>query len=270
MIYVYLMGGLGNQMFQIATGLSEALEHNTQAYFSKKTNLHISATSRPDYKDTILEFLPRMEEPNLPVFNERRFTYKKLENIINKKLRGYFQSEKYFIKHKNEVIKFFKTCLLREDVQNKINNILNKINTTNTISVHVRRNDYIHLQHVHYLQGETYYKNALTKLSKILDLTTYKLVIFSDDIKWCKKCQIFKKNKCYFVENNEDYIDLYLMSMCKHHIIANSSFSWWGAFLNENENKFVVAPSKWFGPQGPKKWDTIYCSNWLIANSIDK
>ena len=88
----------------------------------------------------------------------------------DKKLRGYFQSEKYFIKYKNEVIKFFKTCLLRENVQNKINNILNKINTTNTISVHVRRNDYIHLQHDHYLQGETYYKNALINRYKLLTM----------------------------------------------------------------------------------------------------
>ena len=168
------------------------------------------------------------------------------------------------MKYKKEVIKFFKEFMKNLSIQRKLNKVMSEINHNNIISIHVRRQDYVHLQHVHVLQDNNYYKKAIDILTKKIG-KDYKLVIFSDDITWCKNNNIFTNHNCYFVEGNEDYIDLYLMSMCTHHIIANSSFSWWGAYLNEIEEKLVVAPAKWFGPNGPKKWNTVYCSNWLIV-----
>jgi len=262
MIYVYLMGGLANQMFQIATGISLSLEHNDEVFFAITTNLGIHATKRPDYKDTIFMNLARINEPNYYKYTEPKFTYKKIPYRINMRLSGYFQSEQYFMKHKKEVIKFFKNFMKTSSVINKLQKNISNINHNNTISLHIRRQDYIDLQQVHILQTESYYKNAIDILSKKIK-KDFKLVIFSDDIKWCKNNKFLTNYNCYFVEGNEDYIDLYLMSMCNHHIIANSSFSWWGAYLNEDEKKLVVAPAKWFGPRGPKRWNTIYCSNWL-------
>jgi hypothetical protein len=264
MIFVYLMGGMANQMFQIATGIALGLEYNDEVFFAMKTNLEIQATYRPDYKDTIFINLQRIDVPNFSKYKERKFTYKKIPYKKNMKLFGYFQSEQYFMKYKKEIIKFFKEFMKNLSVQRKLNNIMSEINHNNTISIHVRRQDYIHLQHVHVLQDNNYYKKAIDVITQKID-KDYKLVIFSDDITWCKNNNIFTNHNCYFVEGNDDYIDLYLMSMCTHHIIANSSFSWWGAYLNEMEKRLVVAPARWFGPNGPKKWDTIYCSDWLIV-----
>ena len=86
-------------------------------------------------------------------------------------------------------------------------------------------------------------------------------IIFSDDIKWCKNN--FIGDKFTFIEGEKDYIDLWLMSLCNHNIIANSSFSWWGAWLNQNPNKKVIAPINWFGPEKKLNPKDIYCKNWI-------
>jgi hypothetical protein len=88
-------------------------------------------------------------------------------------------------------------------------------------------------------------------------------IIFSDDISWCKENLSFLNNKI-FIEGNTDFQDLYLMSKCKNNIIANSSFSWWGAWLNTNKDKIVIAPKKWFGISN-SHLDTsdLYCNNWV-------
>ena len=86
-------------------------------------------------------------------------------------------------------------------------------------------------------------------------------IVFSDDIQWCK--ENFKGEEFTFIEE-DDYIELYLMSMCRHNIIANSSFSWWGSYLNQNEDKIVIAPSKWFGTDGRLKTENIYGEGWIV------
>ena len=87
-------------------------------------------------------------------------------------------------------------------------------------------------------------------------------LIFSDDIVWCKNN--FVGDKFIFIEGEEDYIDLWLMSLCNHNIIANSSFSWWGAWLNKNNNKTVIAPKNWFGPNKKLDPTDLYCKDWLV------
>ena len=119
----------------------------------------------------------------------------------------------------------------------------------NTVSLHVRRTDYVNLQNYHPIAAIQYYKDAL-------DLIEHdKVVVFSDDINWCKKN--FKFNNMVFIEGNSNIEDLYLMSMCNNNVIANSSFSWWAAWLNKNEYKKIVAPKVWFGPAAPSDKDII-------------
>ena len=113
------MGGLGNQMFQIATGLSYGIDNDCKVYFSEKTNLGITgATHREDYDDSIFEYLHRLKEPiQLCIYIEKNFEYQKLPYEREIRMRGYFQSEKYFKNNKESVINFFKTCFLRKDIK---------------------------------------------------------------------------------------------------------------------------------------------------------
>jgi hypothetical protein len=114
------------------------------------------------------------------------------------------------------------------------------------------------LQNYHPIQTIEYYQNAI----KIIGEENH-FVIFSDDIKWCEENFNFLKNKT-FISGNTDYEDLYLMSMCKHNIIANSTFSWWGGWLNCNIDKKVIIPSKWFGISNSHlNTNDLYCNKWI-------
>ncbi|MPN39089.1 O-antigen biosynthesis glycosyltransferase WbnK [bioreactor metagenome] len=110
--------------------------------------------------------------------------------------------------------------------------------------MHIRRGDYVNTYSNYYhILDDTYYLNAIAYIRD--KCTNTKLFVFSDDIEWAQNNYKDIEN-IIFVAQNKSYEDMYLMSLCKHNIIANSSFSWWGAWLNENDNKIVIAPKKWF------------------------
>jgi hypothetical protein len=173
----------------------------------------------------------------------------------NIKLIGHFQSEKYFINHKNEILKLFEIDdITKNYLLEKYGEILNQ----DTCSIHVRRGDYLGLQNHHPIQPIEYYQKAINIIGE-----ENHFLIFSDDIKWCEENFSFLKNKT-FVSDNLDYEDLYLMSMCNNNILANSTFSWWGAWLNNNENKQVIIPSKWFGVSNSHlNTNDLYCNKWI-------
>ena len=209
------------------------------------------------YYDNIyrnLNFMDNVEYKT--VFQENGFSYSKIPYSRDLCIYGYFQSEKYFIHNKDYIRNLFaidkKTYTKLLD---KYNNIL--VDGA-LVSLHVRRGDYLNTPDYHPTCTLEYYCDAMELFSD----ATY--LIFSDDILWCK-LNLPLGHKYIFVEGNKDYEDLYLMSMCHHNIVANSSFSWWGAWLNENENKKVIAPRNWFGPAA-SHLDTkdIYCKNWKI------
>ena len=248
MITTKLQGGLGNQLFQWAATKALSIKHNTDyafdfSYFnSNQWSLELN-----EFKKIILK--QRNESISLNTVTDD-FYFKKIEN--NSFLDGYWQSEKYF----NEI-----DCLIREDlkIENNIKEyIVNKysILNENTVSLHVRRGDYVNLQNFHPLQTIDYYKNAYDTINE----NSINVLILSDDINWCKKN--IKFNNTLYIENETNIIDLYIMSLCKHNIIANSSFSWWGAWLNKNKNKKIVCPINWFGEKTniytgdiiPEKW----------------
>lgn len=274
-LYSQLLGGIGNILFIIANLYSLSLDRNMKYYV---TNYTQSCTKRKDEKEWLNTIFKNVNKTNNRpknikyIYKERSHKYQKIPNSnkVGLEIYGYFQSEKYFKHNKEKVINLFTSY--KKKIQHKLDKIFNY--DKKTISLHIRRGDYIKLQHAHVVQDLEYYKKSLLKLSQKLNYKTisdmnkdYRLVIFSDDIKWCKNIELFNLlDNVKFMENNSTIEDLYLMSMCNHHIIANSTFSWWGAYLNNNENKIVISPSKWFNENYMKKeeWQDIYCDDWII------
>ena len=234
------MGGLGNQMFQYAYARNLSILNKDEFYLDTSFYNHqVGVTPRVFSLNSFPKLSINLEIPTIvkPKIITDNFVYDS-QNIFKGDcfLDGYWQSEKYFKESKNTIIDDFspdnenKKKLLKKYPQ--VNN--------NSISLHIRRTDYLTSNGYHPVQTIDYYNKAIDILGNYENI-----FIFSDDINWCKENLSFKN--MLFVENNTDVEDLWLMSLCKKNIIVNSSFSWWGAYLNKNKDKKVIAPSKWFG-----------------------
>ena len=193
---------------------------------------------------------------------ERHFNYwsgiSQLED--NKYLYGYWQSEKYFIEFAENIREDFTFKLPFSD-QNA--EIAEQISQVTSISLHVRRGDYVTNPKNVFIGvcSPEYYQNAIKHIKNTVAKPVF--FVFSDDIDWVKNNLALDK-AAIFVNHNkgsESYNDMRLMSLCKHHIIANSSFSWWGAWLNPNPNKIVIAPKQWFA--GRQDDRDLVPTNWL-------
>ena len=249
MIITKLTGGLGNQLFQYALGRHIAYIHNTDL----KLDVSIYEND-PKRHYSLLPFniksiIAQTDEiSNLNIVKEKAFSFD--ENILktpnDSYLDGYWQSEKYF-KDILETIK--KEISLKDKFSDKIEKIAENIKNTSSISIHIRRGDYIKEAKTNAFHGtcsNEYYIKGVKKISESIENPT--IFVFSDDIKWCQDNLSFSYPTIFINENNsiKDYEEIILMSLCKHNIIANSSFSWWGAWLNNNPKKIVIAPKRWF------------------------
>ena len=146
-----------------------------------------------------------------------------------------------------------------------MNNHYGHLFAKETVSIHIRRGDYENLSDYHVNLPESYYLDAMTCFS-----TDVRFIVFSDDIEWCKQKINLPNTDVQFIIGESDWMDLYLMSWCNHNIIANSTFSWWGAFLNTNKNKKVVIPDQWFGPSQPSNVNTkdLFPEEWKTVNEL--
>jgi len=255
MITCLLQGGLGNQMFQIAATSALAWRHDGVASFDlEKHHLPFQGRKAFNYVENIFRLVPFVDCPQpTDVYKEPHHHYAEIPYRKNMMLFGYFQSEKYFEDYQEEIRNLFspdKTT--KEYLLRKYGSEL----SGDVASIHVRRGDYLKLKDFHPTCTKKYYIDAIALLPED---TNY--LIFSDDPTWCT--DNFEIQRFTVIEGEEDYIDLYLMSMCKNNIIANSSFSWWAAWLNSNEEKVVVAPEIWFGPSGPKDVYDLIPNGWL-------
>ncbi|WP_410501913.1 alpha-1,2-fucosyltransferase [Exiguobacterium acetylicum] len=272
---VQISSGLGNQMFQYALyiylkneGFNSFIDSKTNYNLSKQHNgyelekvFHIKPKEINEKmikkyrlnKESLIDKLLKKIAINTTYYKEKReFIFDK--TILKKKneyLKGYWQSYKYIEPVENIIKEQFQfkidDFLLNEVNKKTLSNILK----TNSISVHVRRGDYYQGNNINKFGNITtlkYYEKAFKKISTLVENPHY--FIFSDDIEWCKK-NLKEKNIHYVDANKKEnsFIDMYLMSKCDHNIIANSSFSWWGAFLNSHEEKIIIAPSKWLHGQ---------------------
>lgn len=254
MIITKVQGGLGNQLFQWAVTRNLSLKYNTEYFFDlnhiSKSHPGVNSRGLDIDKFEMLRINPMTTNPNLPTMVDK-FKYYDIPN--NSYLDGYWQSEKYFKENESTIREELRIPeKLKDDLIIKYPFLLN-----NTVSIHVRRGDYVHLPNYHPIQSVEYYQRAY----EIIGDKNINVVIVSDDISWCKENLSF--NNTHFIENETNITDLYIMSLCKHNIMSNSTFSWWGAWLNNNPNKKVIQPSNWFGPSLPLSPDEIYCENWI-------
>lgn len=174
-------------------------------------------------------------------------------------LTGYFQTEKYF-NHCQELIRSYFE-FNQDTIKISQNSFPYFPMELEFVSIHLRRGDYTGLQEFHPVMDADYYFNSMTEFTE----GNYCFLIFSDDIEYCKELFGEQENIVY-VEGNSPEVDMCMMSMCHHNVIANSSFSWWGAWLNNNPNKKVIAPKKWFGPayDGIHNTKDLYPESWII------
>jgi hypothetical protein len=254
-------GRLGNQMFQYATLKALSLETGLPCFLSDNTKIKLDGAFdftnnkwikyRLDLLDAFEITTPLLNIQTESIYQEQNFTFdSEIFNISNNTaIEGYFQSYKYFDKYRKQILNEF---IFKKEILYKCFNIISKYQ--NTVAIHVRRGDYVNHSGFWTVTPQ-YLQAALSQF----DDKEYTFLIFSDDINWCK--QTFPEG-VVFMENNGQFVDLCLMSMCEHNIIANSSYSWWGAYLNKNENKRIIAPSKWF--TDAKSLNDLYPNEWII------
>jgi len=253
MISCELMGGLGNQLFQIFTTISYAIHHKRPFKFLYKDFLD----KRPTYWNTFLSSLKIFtikQRPVMTIVEENGFQYQPLPvplNGENSTLRGYFQSYKYFEHYWNSLLKLIKLEEQKTSIKNKYIE-----NYDNIVSMHFRLGDYKFLQDCHPLLKYEYYKNSVQHIIEKTNNNTLKILYFCEEEDINAVQIIINKLQeefieCEFVKINHDIPDweqMLMMSVCHHNIIANSSFSWWGAYFNSHEDKIVCFPDVWFGP----------------------
>lgn len=255
MITCSLKGGLGNQMFQIAATYSLAIDNNDSAIFDlDKCYTPLQGKTSNHYKGSIFKNLETSSDIQFENFyKEISFNYSKIPYSKNLLIDGYFQDENYFAHNSEKVKDLFH---LDNSIKNKI---IDNFSTPleSCVSVHVRRGDYLLFPEIHPICDVNYYLEAMNYFKP-----DTKFIFISDDINWVKNT--FRNNNYLYADFKDEIFDLILMTLCGSNIIANSTFSWWGAYLNKNKNKKILCPPVWFGPEGPK--ENIIPSNWLKIN----
>ena len=281
MISSKLCGGLGNQLFQIFTAISYAIENSKPFFFLNNYQLgngSNGSTIRYTYWNTFLSalypFLRNINEiPQLTYITENNFKYQVLPKNSTSActlLVGYFQSPKYFNNYKDTIYKLLKIDLKKSIVKNKTS--IN-FNETIYISAHFRFGDYKKYPNIYTLLTETYYKNALNHIKEngLKEIKNdLKVLYFCENDSINEVNEIINSLKSDFTQiifiradpQLEDWEQMLLMSLCKHNIIANSTFSWWGAYLNTNPEKIVCYPDQWFSPDAKKDTSDLFLDDW--------
>lgn len=292
MIAVKLMGGLGNQMFQYATAKRLAEKNTTylRLDITGYQNMHKDDTPRQyeldKYKisgqvasaEELSLMLPQDFRASTNYLVKRRLGIDKRlrplgehgkgfnSNILkarnNTYLIGWWQNEKYFADIRDKILGEFTP----KTVSQYSKRLIDDISANDSISIHVRRGDYVSNKFAnkeHGLASVGYYQKSVNYLGQ--KIKSPRFFVFSDDLDWCKKSLKLGDSSVYVDGNGPDraHEDIYLMQHCKHNIIANSSFSWWGGWLNDNPGKIVIAPKAWFQNKESNKDTEIVPGSWV-------
>jgi hypothetical protein len=271
------MGGLGNQLFQIFATISYAIKSkNEYQFLNVKTLGGNGSTLRYTFWNTFLKNLQSVLIMSFPVelalVKQESFEYKELPISLLKNrnvcIHGYFQSEKFFEPHFSFIYNLLDINERKKEVFEKLDISLKK-EVQNSISMHFRLGDYKKVSHYHPILNANYY---IKSLKYILEKENFKKVFYfceEEDIpiveQTIQQCKINYPHLEFIRVPNilEDWEQMLLMSECKHHIIANSSFSWWGAYFNSNPDKIVCYPSLWFGESVRNNMDSMFPTEWV-------
>ena len=283
MIIIKLNGGLGNQMFQYALyqafsckGVDTKLDRSKYSHFDEKRTcildypcfqLDYQLCTGKEARQYVLGtgMLARglvrlLGDKSTHIYEKAEYQYD--ETILELKegyLDGFWQTWKYMDGIQNSIRDCFKFV---GNMPQNAQQIRNMIHKTDSVAVHVRRGDYLKLKDIYgNICTEEYYKDALEEMKQMIDNPTF--FFFSDDIEWVKNTFGTSEEYIYADGSNrwEDYHDMQLMSECKHMIMANSSFSWWAAFLNQNEGKKIICPNQWINSS--EDTSDVYCKEWI-------
>lgn len=261
--YLGKLGQLGNQMFQYATvmgvakniGTSYCIPNHDEVFDDGIGNkLRIELFNAFDINPERTGFVPG---PNI---QEKDFTFDpslfEIPSDHDASLVGFFQTQRYFEHIADDVRKEFK---FRQHIINDCKEIIEEV-FEDPIALHIRRGDYLINSDNHHNLSLEYYKQALKKFSR-----KRQVIIFTDDPEWASKQKLFKSDRFVVSEGTGSYHDLYLMTQCSDFIIANSTYSWWGAWLANHGR--VIAPARWFGPNNQhKSLKDLYPFHWEILD----
>ena len=280
------MGGIGNQIFEYTFGeqlrylghkvkydISELQQYKIHAGYELENVFNLKLNYANDvelskYRLTLWNRILRRLNLHLSWVMQRDFAFNTKYLQLNKNktlyLDGYWQSEKYF----QDVASSIREKLIFPELDVKNKEYLDAIQNVMSVSIHVRRGDYVN----HFLHGGicdlAYYQKAIAYIRE--KVANPHFFVFSNDLDWCKDNLPLNSNVTYvdFNTGENSFRDMQLMSLCKHNIIANSSFSWWGAWLNVNPDKTVIAPSRWFNSV---KYDTadVIPDSWYKINQYN-
>ena len=256
--YLGNLGHLGNQMFQYAALIGLSKKYNRQfciphqktfggAYYTElRSNIYNAFDISPIQG---ISRFPTVDEGQFH-FNEELFNNFPAQDI---NLHGFFQSDKWFSHAETEVREAFTFKSEYREVAEEMRKQL----SGEIIAIHVRRTDYLTNPN-HEALGLDYYESAIVELPQ-----DCKVIVFTDDPEWAKVQELFPDDRFFVSETDCAYTDMCLMSLCDYHIIGNSTFSWWGAWLSDS--KQVIAPKQWFGaPLGGNDLTDLYCEGWKV------
>ncbi|ELV8719411.1 alpha-1,2-fucosyltransferase [Vibrio vulnificus] len=282
---VKVVGGLGSQMFAYALYLS------LKEKYDKKERVYLDTSSFDEFQqhngyelDHVFNLETESSEFAKNLITKKTFLHKLIyrnflkkitaskknynfdQSVFTKRSAVYYQcwtSWKYFENCENTIKNSFKFPKIDELENIEIAKI---INDTNSVSIHVRRGDYLNSPALQGLAPEWYYRDAINHINQSIENPNY--FVFSDDISWCKE-NLQLENAQYIDWNKgpKSYRDIQLMSMCKHNIIPNSTFSWWGAYLNTNEDKIVVSPERWGNKEVGVELNNMNYPTWVVLKN---
>ena len=264
--YLGKMGQLGNQMFQYAALKGIAAKHNYKTIIPSHNEVIVDALGnklRIELFDAFdipmgpmdVGYIPHERNVQEPHYH---FSQELLDNCPdNVSLVGYFQSEKYFKHIEDDIRKLFGP---KEDALSCWASTQHLFD--NPVALHIRRGDFLINSVHHHNLSMKYYEEALNQFD-----SDRQVIIFSDDTDWCKAQPLFEGDRFLVCEGGGPYTDLYMMSTCDDFIIANSTFSWWGAWLSYNKEKVVIYPDLWFGPNNiDKSTADLFPPEWRMIN----
>ena len=253
-LYIMLSGRLGNNLFQIASGYGIAMKYKMNLFLMFDENESYNISKNYVYRDTIFKnknllFINKNlinatniysevnEENNHMVYNPNIIKHNNGIAIEDTIINGYLQNEKYFKDYKQDIINLFKN--------NHISKLLLEqfINIKDCCFIHIRRGDFV-TNKPYWIDNDKYYKSAIEYMLHINN--NMQFIILSDDIEYCKTYKILNNLNIIFVENLDVQPSLYLMTLTKYGIMSNSTFAWWGGYMNQTPDKIIIMPKIWW------------------------